>query len=116
MATPTQTPTNVPEEPDPFYYDYATVQTVGMTLATIMFVLGIIIILSKKVKCRKADSRSERSGPRRVGVACGLVGVACGGVAGWWAWQAGRDWRAWRGRLVGGAGEGVAEGRGVCPH
>lgn len=39
--------------------DYATVQTVGMTLATIMFVLGIIIILSKKVKCRKADSRSE---------------------------------------------------------
>uniref|UniRef100_A0A8C5YZP3 FXYD domain-containing ion transport regulator n=1 Tax=Marmota marmota marmota TaxID=9994 RepID=A0A8C5YZP3_MARMA len=39
----------VPEEPDPFYYDYATVQTVGMTLATIMFVLGIIIILSKSV-------------------------------------------------------------------
>ncbi|XP_008826225.1 FXYD domain-containing ion transport regulator 7 isoform X2 [Nannospalax galili] len=59
MATPTQTPTNVPEEKDPFYYDYATVQTVGMTLATIMFVVGIIIILSKKVKCRKADSRSE---------------------------------------------------------
>ncbi|XP_008826226.1 FXYD domain-containing ion transport regulator 7 isoform X3 [Nannospalax galili] len=56
MATPTQTPTNVPEEKDPFYYDYATVQTVGMTLATIMFVVGIIIILSKKVKCRKADS------------------------------------------------------------
>ncbi|XP_036041184.1 FXYD domain-containing ion transport regulator 7 isoform X4 [Onychomys torridus] len=59
MATPTQSPTNVPEETDPFFYDYATVQTVGMTLATIMFVLGIIIILSKKVKCRKADSRSE---------------------------------------------------------
>nr|AAH61101.1 Fxyd7 protein [Mus musculus] len=56
MATPTQSPTNVPEETDPFFYDYATVQTVGMTLATIMFVLGIIIILSKKVKCRKADS------------------------------------------------------------
>ncbi|XP_055450637.1 FXYD domain-containing ion transport regulator 7 [Psammomys obesus] len=59
MATPTQSPTNVPEETDPFFYDYATVQTVGMTLATIMFVLGILIILSKKVKCRKADSRSE---------------------------------------------------------
>ncbi|XP_048185750.1 FXYD domain-containing ion transport regulator 7 isoform X3 [Perognathus longimembris pacificus] len=36
-----------------------TVQTVGMTLATVMFLLGIIIIISKKVKCRKADSRSE---------------------------------------------------------
>ncbi|XP_045388306.1 FXYD domain-containing ion transport regulator 7 isoform X1 [Lemur catta] len=98
MATPTQTPTNAPEEPDPFYYDYNTVQTVGMTLATILFLLGILIIISKcdpclavpgclpfpcwllstslcpmscllvlslslptgkKVKCRKADSRSE---------------------------------------------------------
>uniref|UniRef100_A0A452UWG6 FXYD domain-containing ion transport regulator n=1 Tax=Ursus maritimus TaxID=29073 RepID=A0A452UWG6_URSMA len=52
----------VPQEPDPFYYDYDTVQTVGMTLATILFLLGILIIISKKVKCRKADSRSERSG------------------------------------------------------
>ncbi|XP_021556573.1 FXYD domain-containing ion transport regulator 7 isoform X1 [Mirounga leonina] len=49
----------VPQEPDPFYYDYDTVQTVGMTLATILFLLGILIIISKKVKCRKADSRSE---------------------------------------------------------
>ncbi|XP_005002307.1 FXYD domain-containing ion transport regulator 7 isoform X8 [Cavia porcellus] len=56
MATPTQSPTDAPEEFDPFFYDYATVQTVGMTLATIMFLLGIIIIISKKVKCRKADS------------------------------------------------------------
>ncbi|XP_073652701.1 uncharacterized protein [Tursiops truncatus] len=46
----------VPQEPDPFYYDYDTVQTVGMTLATILFLLGILIIISKKMKCRKADS------------------------------------------------------------
>nr|XP_031527883.1 FXYD domain-containing ion transport regulator 7 isoform X3 [Vicugna pacos] len=59
MATPTEVPTKVPQEPDPFYYDYDTVQTVGMTLATILFLLGILIIVSKKVKCRKADSRSE---------------------------------------------------------
>uniref|UniRef100_A0A673V0T2 FXYD domain-containing ion transport regulator n=2 Tax=Suricata suricatta TaxID=37032 RepID=A0A673V0T2_SURSU len=59
MATPTQAPTKVPQEPDPFHYDYDTVQTVGMTLATILFLLGILIIISKKVKCRKADSRSE---------------------------------------------------------
>ncbi|XP_034494329.1 FXYD domain-containing ion transport regulator 7 isoform X2 [Ailuropoda melanoleuca] len=59
MATPTQAPTKVPQEPDPFYYDYDTVQTVGMTLAAILFLLGILLIISKKVKCRKADSRSE---------------------------------------------------------
>ncbi|XP_022442148.1 FXYD domain-containing ion transport regulator 7 isoform X2 [Delphinapterus leucas] len=59
MATPTQVTTKVPQEPDPFYYDYDTVQTVGMTLATILFLLGILIIVSKKMKCRKADSRSE---------------------------------------------------------
>ncbi|XP_058386926.1 FXYD domain-containing ion transport regulator 7 [Diceros bicornis minor] len=62
MATPTQATTEAPQEPDPFYYDYDTVQTVGMTLATILFLLGILIVISKKVKCRKADSRSERSG------------------------------------------------------
>nr|XP_058900409.1 uncharacterized protein LOC131744693 isoform X2 [Kogia breviceps] len=56
MATPTQVTTKVPQEPDPFYYDYDTVQTVGMTLATILFLLGILIVISKKVKCRKADS------------------------------------------------------------
>ncbi|XP_074242657.1 FXYD domain-containing ion transport regulator 7 isoform X1 [Saimiri boliviensis] len=47
MATPTQTPTKAPEEPDPFYYDYNTVQTVGMTLATILFLLGILIIITQ---------------------------------------------------------------------
>ncbi|XP_008578586.1 PREDICTED: FXYD domain-containing ion transport regulator 7 isoform X1 [Galeopterus variegatus] len=47
MATPTQTPTTAPEEPDPFYYDYDTVQTVGMTLATILFLLGILIIVTQ---------------------------------------------------------------------
>ncbi|XP_058135208.1 FXYD domain-containing ion transport regulator 7 isoform X1 [Dasypus novemcinctus] len=47
MATPTQAPTEAPQEHDPFYYDYDTVQTVGMTLATIFFLLGIIIIITQ---------------------------------------------------------------------
>ncbi|KAB0384942.1 hypothetical protein FD755_006859 [Muntiacus reevesi] len=101
--TSTQKPLGQSSIPDP---NYDTVQTVGMTLATILFLLGILIILSKcdpflgskapprgllgvprhlqfpywllsrplcpvslfcslslltgkKVKCRKADSRSE---------------------------------------------------------
>ncbi|XP_066875328.1 FXYD domain-containing ion transport regulator 7 isoform X3 [Kogia breviceps] len=48
MATPTQVTTKVPQEPDPFYYDYDTVQTVGMTLATILFLLGILIVITQR--------------------------------------------------------------------
>uniref|UniRef100_A0A671EKV9 FXYD domain-containing ion transport regulator n=2 Tax=Rhinolophus ferrumequinum TaxID=59479 RepID=A0A671EKV9_RHIFE len=59
MATPTQAPTNVPQEPDPFYYDYDTVQTVGMTLATIFFLLGIFIIISK---CNSPGSKTPQTG------------------------------------------------------
>ncbi|XP_074075029.1 FXYD domain-containing ion transport regulator 7 [Macrotis lagotis] len=61
MVTPEPITQATSQEPDRFVYDYDTVRTVGLTLATIMFVLGIVIILSKKVKCRKSDSRSEGS-------------------------------------------------------
>ncbi|XP_074162900.1 FXYD domain-containing ion transport regulator 7 [Sminthopsis crassicaudata] len=56
MVTPEPITQATSQEPDRFYYDYDSVRVVGLTLATIMFVLGIVIILSKKVKCRKSDS------------------------------------------------------------
>ncbi|XP_034879731.1 FXYD domain-containing ion transport regulator 7 isoform X4 [Mirounga leonina] len=71
MATPTQAPTK----------DYDTVQTVGMTLATILFLLGILIIISKKVKCRKADSRSERSGSSGETEERGGSSLGCRGIS-----------------------------------
>ncbi|XP_060114569.1 FXYD domain-containing ion transport regulator 7-like [Heteronotia binoei] len=40
---------------DPFTYDYDTLRTIGMVLAICMFVLGILIALSKKFKCKKSD-------------------------------------------------------------
>uniref|UniRef100_A0A4X2KL61 FXYD domain-containing ion transport regulator n=1 Tax=Vombatus ursinus TaxID=29139 RepID=A0A4X2KL61_VOMUR len=50
-------------EPDHFYYDYDFVRIVRLTPATTMFVLGILIILRKKVKCRQSDSSPRGSRP-----------------------------------------------------
>nr|KAF6437636.1 FXYD domain containing ion transport regulator 2 [Molossus molossus] len=36
---------------DPFYYDYETVRHGGLIFAGLAFVVGLIIILSKKLRC-----------------------------------------------------------------
>ncbi|KAM9114533.1 uncharacterized protein ACDP82_019208 isoform 1-T1 [Pangshura tecta] len=41
---------------DPFSYDYDTLRVVGLVLAIVMFVVGILTALSKKFKCKKSDS------------------------------------------------------------
>ncbi|XP_037003144.2 sodium/potassium-transporting ATPase subunit gamma isoform X11 [Artibeus jamaicensis] len=37
---------------DPFYYDYETVRNGGLIFAALAFVVGLIIILSKRLRCR----------------------------------------------------------------
>ncbi|XP_045653827.1 sodium/potassium-transporting ATPase subunit gamma-like isoform X1 [Ursus americanus] len=36
---------------DPFYYDYETVRNGGLIFAALAFVVGLIIILSKRLRC-----------------------------------------------------------------
>ncbi|XP_006834045.1 PREDICTED: sodium/potassium-transporting ATPase subunit gamma [Chrysochloris asiatica] len=39
------------DEVDPFYYDYETVRNGGLIFAGLAFVVGLIIILSKRFRC-----------------------------------------------------------------
>ncbi|XP_077193150.1 FXYD domain-containing ion transport regulator 7-like [Paroedura picta] len=55
MATAPAPLDDTNSDTDPFTYDYDTVRTVGMVLAICMFVLGIVIALSKKFRCKKSD-------------------------------------------------------------
>ncbi|XP_075696560.1 phospholemman-like [Rhinoderma darwinii] len=40
------------EKHDPFHYDYKTLRIGGLAVAGVLFVLGILIILSRKCRCK----------------------------------------------------------------
>ncbi|XP_062995728.1 FXYD domain-containing ion transport regulator 7-like [Elgaria multicarinata webbii] len=65
MATPAAPLHDANSHMDPFTYDYDTLRMVGLTLAIVMFVLGIVIALSKKFRCKKSDP--SLSDPRSAG-------------------------------------------------
>ncbi|XP_006161939.1 sodium/potassium-transporting ATPase subunit gamma isoform X2 [Tupaia chinensis] len=44
---------------DPFYYDYETVRNGGLIFAGLAFVVGLIIILSKRFRCGGAKKRRQ---------------------------------------------------------
>ncbi|XP_012665054.1 sodium/potassium-transporting ATPase subunit gamma [Otolemur garnettii] len=49
-------------EADPFYYDYETVRNGGLIFAGLAFIVGLLIILSKRFRCggnRKHRQTSE---------------------------------------------------------
>nr|XP_045010727.1 phospholemman isoform X1 [Jaculus jaculus]XP_045010728.1 phospholemman isoform X1 [Jaculus jaculus]XP_045010729.1 phospholemman isoform X1 [Jaculus jaculus]XP_045010730.1 phospholemman isoform X1 [Jaculus jaculus] len=52
--------TEAPPEHDPFTYDYQSLRIGGLTIAGILFVLGILIILSKRCRCK--FNQQQRTG------------------------------------------------------
>ncbi|XP_003796158.1 phospholemman [Otolemur garnettii] len=43
---------NPKKEHDPFTYDYRSLRIGGLTIAGILFILGILIVLSKRCRCK----------------------------------------------------------------
>ncbi|XP_063293002.1 sodium/potassium-transporting ATPase subunit gamma-like [Pelobates fuscus] len=67
MATPTQRSekASIYGEEDPFIYDYDTLRMTGLILAIVMFVLGIVIALSNKFKCKQKNANGSQSDGRQ---------------------------------------------------
>ncbi|XP_051692066.1 phospholemman isoform X2 [Oryctolagus cuniculus] len=49
-----------PQEQDPFTYDYQSLRIGGLIIAGILFILGILIILSKRCRCK--FNQQQRTG------------------------------------------------------
>ncbi|KAM8927860.1 phospholemman-like [Pelodytes ibericus] len=43
---------NTEEVHDPFYFDYYSLRIGGLVFAAVLFILGILIILSRKCRCK----------------------------------------------------------------
>ncbi|XP_020833616.1 phospholemman [Phascolarctos cinereus] len=49
-----------PKEGDPFTYDYQSLRIGGLVFAGILFILGILIILSRRCRCK--FNQQQRTG------------------------------------------------------
>ncbi|XP_064237555.1 phospholemman isoform X2 [Aotus nancymaae] len=49
-----------PKEHDPFTYDYRSLRIGGLIIAGILFILGILIVLSRKCRCK--FNQQQRTG------------------------------------------------------
>ncbi|XP_054529268.1 phospholemman isoform X2 [Pan troglodytes] len=49
-----------PKEHDPFTYDYQSLQIGGLVIAGILFILGILIVLSRRCRCK--FNQQQRTG------------------------------------------------------
>ncbi|XP_037373922.1 phospholemman [Talpa occidentalis] len=49
-----------PQEHDPFTYDYKSLRIGGLTIAGVLFILGILIVLSRRCRCK--FNQQQRTG------------------------------------------------------
>ncbi|XP_006765036.1 PREDICTED: phospholemman isoform X1 [Myotis davidii] len=49
-----------PQEHDPFTYDYQSLRVGGLIIAGVLFILGILIVFSRKCRCK--FNQQQRTG------------------------------------------------------
>ncbi|XP_045041580.1 phospholemman isoform X1 [Desmodus rotundus] len=54
------TSAEAPQEHDPFTYDYHSLRIGGLIIAGVLFILGILIILSRRCRCK--FNQQQRTG------------------------------------------------------
>ncbi|XP_074878446.1 phospholemman-like [Buteo buteo] len=62
--------TERPQEGDRFYYDYESLRVGGLIVAAALFLLGVLLILSRRCRCKfdqqpKTGEPDESEGPLR---------------------------------------------------
>ncbi|XP_036088127.1 phospholemman isoform X1 [Rousettus aegyptiacus] len=65
-----------PQEHDPFTYDYQSLRIGGLIIAGILFILGILIVLSRRCRC-KFNQQQRAHRPVKPGLHWGIPGSGC---------------------------------------
>lgn len=50
------------KEPDPFHYDYESLRIGGLVFAVVLFLMGILLILSRRCRCNNLNQKQRAPG------------------------------------------------------
>lgn len=50
------------KEPDPFHYDYESLRIGGLVFAVVLFLMGILLILSRRCRCNNLNQKQRTPG------------------------------------------------------